>query len=68
MPIRPRPTGYIYYLQSLGTYYQLSIPRLVTRMTKVLKIYCAEEHTSPPYGSARAVWGKATPSCKRWGR
>jgi hypothetical protein len=29
-PIRPRPTGYIYYLQSLGTYYQLSIPRLVT--------------------------------------
>jgi hypothetical protein len=29
-PIRPRPTGYIYYLQSLGTYYQLSIPKLVT--------------------------------------
>jgi hypothetical protein len=29
-PIRPRPTGYIYYLQSLGTNYLLSIPRLVT--------------------------------------
>ena len=37
------------------------------RMTKVMKIYCAGEHTSPPYGSAKAVWGKATPSCKTLG-
>lgn len=38
------------------------------RMTKVIKICCAGEHTSPPYGRAKAVWGKATPSCKMLGK
>jgi hypothetical protein len=42
-PIRPRPTGYIYYLQSLGTYYQLSIPRLVTMLSHKIGVGVSQE-------------------------